>query len=191
MRTATSTLRTEHEAILSMLDATAETARRVNRDEPVHLEILEGLLEFFKVFADRCHHGKEEELLFPALERKGMPQTGGPIGVMLFEHEQGRALIRRMSQAAAEIAGGNPAAAKSWAAAAHEYTALLRAHIDKENNILFVMAERILSDDEQTGLAEAFEKLEVEKMGEGTHERLHGLMNKLRAEIFPSAEAPR
>lgn len=189
MRTATSTLRTEHEAIISMLDATEEAARRVDRDEPVRPEILEGLLEFFRVFADRCHHGKEEELLFPALERKGMPRTGGPIGVMLFEHEQGRALIRRMSQAVAEIAGGNPAAAKSWAAAAREYTALLRAHIDKENNILFVMAERIFSDDEQTGLAEAFEKLEVEKMGVGTHERLHGLMNKLRAEIFPSANA--
>jgi hemerythrin-like domain-containing protein len=189
MRTATSTLRTEHEAIISMLDATEEAARRVDRDEPVRPEILEELLEFFRVFADRCHHGKEEELLFPALERKGMPRTGGPIGVMLFEHEQGRALIRRMSQAVAEIAGGNPAAAKSWAAAAREYTALLRAHIDKENNILFVMAERVFSDDEQTGLAEAFEKLEVEKMGEGTHERLHGLMNKLRAEIFPSANA--
>jgi hemerythrin-like domain-containing protein len=191
MKTATSMLRTEHQAIVSMLDATEEAARRVDRDEPVRPETLEGLLEFLRVFADRCHHGKEEELLFPALERKGMPRTGGPIGVMLFEHEQGRALIRRMSQAVAEIAAGSVTAAKSWAAAAREYTALLRAHIDKENNILFVMAERIFSNDEQTELAEAFEKLEVEKMGEGTHERLHGLMNQLRAEIFPSANAAR
>lgn len=184
MNTATSILRKEHEAILKMLDATEETARRAEQGKPVRAEILDGLLEFFKVFADQCHHGKEEGLLFPALEGKGMPRQNGPVGVMLFEHERGRELIRRMSQAAGELASGDHSAAARWASAAHDYASLLRAHIAKENNILFVMAERLLSDTEQAELAEAFDRHEEKQMGVGTHERLHDTMNKLQEEIF-------
>ena len=146
---ATGTLRTEHEAILRMLDATEEVANQIERGSPVAAETLSGLLEFLRLFADRCHHGKEEDLLFPLLEQKGMPREGGPIGVMLLEHEQGRALIRRMATAGEAFAGGDADSAGAWAAAARDYAALLRVHIDKENNILFMMAERILTDAEQ------------------------------------------
>ena len=62
----------------------------------------------------------------------------------------------------------------------------MRAHIGKENNILFQIAEQLLTPDEQTTLAEQFEKIEVEKMGAGTHERLHAKMDKLLAEVFPA-----
>jgi hemerythrin-like domain-containing protein len=186
---ATSTLRMEHEAILRMLAAIEETARRIEGGQGVAAETLSGLLEFLRVFADRCHHGKEEDLLFPMLEQKGMPRNGGPVGVMLYEHEQGRAFIRRMVDALNAYSSGTGAAAGQWAEAAHGYVLLLRGHIDKENQILFTMAERLLTDVEQDQLAVEFERLEIEKMGEGTHERLHALMDKLLAEIFPAAKA--
>lgn len=188
MYAATATLRHEHEAILRMLDATEEVATRLHKGTPVAPETLSGLLEFFKLFADRCHHGKEEDLLFPLLQQKGLPGQGGPIGVMLHEHTLGRSLIREMSEAS-DGYGTNPDAGLRWADAAVDYARLLRAHIDKENHILFVMAERILSDDEQQELSEAFERIEIEKMGEGTHERLHQQMDRLLKEIFAETHA--
>ena len=191
MKTATETLRKEHDAILRMLDASDEVANRLQRDEQVAPEVLGGLLEFFQLFADRCHHGKEEDLLFPLLEKKGLPRSGGPLAVMLHEHTLGRALVRQMAQATQEFAAGQPVAGRRWAEAAREYGGLLRAHIQKENNILFVMAERMLSDEEQTGLTEAFEKVEDEKMGPGTHERLHGVMAHILSEVFSEASASR
>ena len=191
MKTATSTLRSEHEAILKMLDAMEETALRAEAGQSVSPATLAGLLEFFKVFADQCHHGKEEQLLFPLLERKGLPRQGGPLGVMLHEHDQGRELIREMSVATASHATGDPAAASRWAAAARAYSYLLRSHIAKENDVLFVMAERLLSDNEQAGLANDFERLEVERMGAGTHERLHASMKVLLDEIFSEAGVAR
>jgi hemerythrin-like domain-containing protein len=142
-------------------------------------------LEFFKLFADKCHHGKEEDLLFPLLERKGLPRDGGPIGVMLGEHEQGRALIRQMSDAAEAYAKDAAGAGRRWAQAARGYTSLLHSHIDKENNVLFMMAERMLSAEEQRDLAKSFEKVDVEKMGGGTHERLHAVMDDLVKEFPP------
>jgi hemerythrin-like domain-containing protein len=183
MNNATETLRSEHDAILRMLDAAEQTARRIKAGAAVSPDTLAGLLEFFKVFADRCHHGKEEDLLFPLLESKGLPNAGGPIGVMLAEHTQGRELIRRMTEAAGRYRAGDRAAANDWASAAGDYAVLLRAHIQKENHVLFVMAERLLTREEQERLSADFEKLEIEKMGAGTHARLHRLMEELSAEI--------
>lgn len=187
MNAATTILRKEHDAILRMLDVTEEVARQLDARRPVAPERLFELLEFFRLFADRCHHGKEEDLLFPLLERKGLPRAGGPVGVMLHEHEEGRALVRRMSEAAEAFRGGAAGAGGHWGAAARSYSALLRDHIAKENNVLFVMAENLMTPAEQEELAAAFEKAEEEKIGPGTHQRLHALMDKLTAEILHAA----
>jgi hemerythrin-like domain-containing protein len=184
MTTATSILRDEHKAILKMIDTAEEAAGRLKKNVAVAPEILSGLLEFFHIFADHCHHGKEEDCLFPLLEQKGLPREGGPIGVMLHEHGQGRELIRIMGETACQFAGGQKEAGQRWAEAALAYAALLRNHISKENDILFIMADGILSEADQAKAVEAFEKIETEKLGEGTHERLHALMDKLYHEVF-------
>jgi len=184
MDNATEVLRKEHKGILKMLDVTEEVARRLDAGQQVAPEKLASLLEFFRLFADRCHHGKEEDLLFPLLQEKGMPRAGGPIGVMLAEHDQGRSLVKQMAEVSEAYKSGATGAGSRWAEAARGYCTLLRGHIDKENDVLFVMAERMLSSAEQGKLAEGFEKIEVEKMGAGTHERLHAMMDKMVAEFL-------
>jgi len=180
---ATEILRKEHDSILKMLDALDHTSQQMLAGNLVQRSTLQGLLEFFQLFADRCHHGKEEDLLFPLLERRGIPRDGGPIGVMLHEHNHGRELIREMEVAAAEFEQEPEAAGRRWAQSAGAYSQLLRDHILKENNILFLMAEQILTPDEQTSLAVDFDKAEIEKMGAGTHDRLCARMALLLAEI--------
>jgi hemerythrin-like domain-containing protein len=189
MDTATNVLRNEHKAILRMLEATEETAKRIRHGDNIAPAILSGLLEFLRTFADRCHHGKEEDCLFPLLEQRGLPRGGGPVDVMLHEHEQGRELIRSMTAASEAYAAGRKDAALQWGEAAAKYAVLLRNHIDKENNVLFVMADRLLSESDQKSLVEAFEGIETDKLGAGTHERLHKLMDRLHAEIFASESA--
>jgi len=185
VKTATDILRQEHEAILRMLDVSAAAADRLTAGAKVEPEILAQLLEFFRLFADRCHHGKEEDLLFPLLERKGLLRAGGPIGVMMDEHTQGRAQMERMTAAAEAYGKGDGMAGKRWAEAMRRYATLLRQHIDKENHILFVLADRLLSPGEQAEMVAAFERTEVDKMGAGTHERLHALMDRLSATLLP------
>lgn len=186
---ATKVLRNEHEFILKVLDATDEVARRLKAGTPVTPETLDGLLEFFRLFADRCHHGKEEDLLFPLLENKGVPRDGGPVGVMLAEHDEGRALIRNMGDTARQYPTAPAEAGPRWAADAAAYSMLLRQHIGKENDILFVIAERLLTPDEQAKLGEDFERIELEKMGAGTHARLHAQMEQLLQQISKSKAA--
>jgi hemerythrin-like domain-containing protein len=184
MNNATGILRKEHDAILRMLEVTEEVARRLDSGASVPPTTLRQLHEFFRVFADTCHHGKEENLLFPALEKKGMPREGGPIGVMLTEHDQGRAFIKQMVEASQAYSQNAKDAGLRWSKAARGYSELLRNHIAKENEVLFVMAERMLSPTDQEKLADEFEKVEIEKIGAGTHERLHGLIGEIVREFL-------
>jgi hemerythrin-like domain-containing protein len=55
---------------------------------------------------------------------------------------------------------------------------MLRAHIDKENSILYPIADRVFTAEDQQELMEAFDRVEAEEMGEGTHERYHQLAHE-------------
>ena len=156
MYEATGVLRNEHEVILRVLGATEATANAIEAGSNVSAQYLQDTVEFLSLYADRQHHGKEEDLLFPELEEKGLPRNGGPVGMMLMEHRFGPSHIARMAAAATASASGDRAAAATWADAALDYVALLREHIAKENQILFAMAERILSADDQARLSVEF-----------------------------------
>jgi len=179
MHDATKILRQEHEVILRILDVTEKNAQALEAGAEVPAEVLSNTIEFLRLYADRQHHGKEEDLLFPEMEKKGMPREGGPIGMMLIEHKFGRGHIARMAEAAEAYQSGDREAAAQWADAALDYVALLREHIAKENNILFVMAERMLSPDDQQRLAAEFDGVDKNKMGEGEGDRLLRLADSL------------
>jgi hemerythrin-like domain-containing protein len=173
--TATKQLRDEHEGILRML----EIIDRMVEQPQLAVERFEQALEFLKVFADRCHHGKEEDLLFPLLETKGIPRDNGPIGVMLSEHQAGRGFIKGMSDGLEQYKVGNSDVLSVIRENAHGYTNLLRNHIVKENDILFMMAERVLSEQEQQELATKFDGIETERIGIGRHEKFHQLLDEM------------
>ncbi len=174
----------EHRVIEHGLAVLEVIAERLERGEIVPKEKVEALLEFFRVFADQCHHGKEEGMLFPELEGRGIPKEGGPIGVMLYEHEEGRQLQDQMRQALADLS--DDANRQQFVAAARNYIALLRQHIWKEDNVLFKMAEQVLTETDDQRLAEEFERYEREEIGEGVHDRFHHLIHELEAEFITS-----
>ncbi len=177
---ATDVLREEHEGIRLMLKILGEVCGRLGAGSHVELVHLEGMMEFFKVFVDRCHHGKEEDLLFPSMQEQGVVREGGPIGVMLMEHDQGRGYVRRMSDALSSHKAGEEGAVEAFIQSSRGYAALLDVHIEKENNVLFPMADMRLSTAKQNDLIQAFERLEVERIGPGKHEELHKLLERLK-----------
>lgn len=178
--TPTDELKEEHRGILLMLKILEKVCAKLEAKEKVYPDHLERIVEFFRVFADKCHHGKEEDLLFPEMEKSGIPKERGPIGVMLMEHDQGRAFVRGMGEAAARYKKGESTASAEFSKNARDYIALLTQHINKENNILFPMGDRAISREKQGELVEAFETLEREKIGAGTHEEFHKLLHHLQ-----------
>ena len=179
MGIAVEQLKKEHEAIEAMLKILEAVLKRLEAGEKTEPEHLGEIVDFFRGFADKCHHGKEEEIFFPALEMAGVPKEGGPIGVMLKEHDQMRAHMRGLAEAVSGYQAGKPEAREEMMRHASAYTAMLRKHIEKENQVLFKMAEAHLSPEEEKELAERFEVMETEKIGVGTHEKLHAVLERL------------
>jgi hemerythrin-like domain-containing protein len=169
----------EHDIILLVLKGAERGAGSLAATLDADPDWLDTIVDFVRNFADRCHQSKEERHLFPRLQERGIPAEGGPIGVMLYEHEQGRAFIRAVAAAAEGARDRDTAALETAAQNLLGYVELLRSHIAKENGVLFPMADQALSDDDQRELAEAFERVEAEEMGEGVHERYHQLAHRL------------
>ncbi|MFN0059761.1 MAG: hemerythrin domain-containing protein [Planctomycetota bacterium] len=153
---AMETLYREHRiisAVVACLDAATTAATKRGT---VDAKSFRQCIEFFRGFADACHHQKEEVALFPLLEERGIPRDGGPIGVMLHEHDLGRGYLQAMDQNLAGAERREADACQRLFAAARGYSHLLTEHIDKENEVLFPMADQILSAADQTRLAAEF-----------------------------------
>lgn len=156
------------EKVLAVLQKETEDLAR-GQGNP---DLVKQALDFFGVFTDRCHHHKEEDVLFPLLEKRGIPGRGGPVGVMLQEHEQGRKYMADM-----RLALDN----KDWdklAATARSYVDLLKGHIWKEDDVLYPAGRKVLSAQDAQELVEQFAKVE-EQVGEGVHERYSALAAEL------------
>ncbi|MBC7360504.1 MAG: hemerythrin domain-containing protein [Desulfacinum sp.] len=177
-------LKGEHRGIERMLDILKVLSERIGRGANVPPGDLDGVLEFLKVFVDRCHHGKEEDYLFPALEAAGVTREGGPIGVMLAEHEQGRTLVAKLEEAAARLRARDFEAHSRVKEIANQYGELLRNHIRKEEDVLFRMAQSHVAPLQDNDLYQAFELLERERIGPGRHAAFHDLMERLEKEYL-------
>jgi len=176
----TGILKEEHQLVLLMLKIMEAVCKKLEQNQAVKTEDLDAIIDFIRGFADKCHHAKEEKLLFPALEKAGMPQNDGPIAVMLREHALGRGFAESMEEAIGSMKNGNASAAGTFVEKARGYIQLLWNHIDKEDHVLFMMADRRLSPAAQKELLEGFDRVEREETGEGVHEKYHALLHRMR-----------
>ncbi|MEW5805779.1 MAG: hemerythrin domain-containing protein [Acidobacteriota bacterium] len=174
----------EHDVIERMLKVVRTAAERLEEGDGLPAEAFLHMVDFIQNFADRCHHAKEENILFKLMEKRGFSLSNGPIGVMLQEHEEGRRFTRNMKTAALSLQEGDHLAKREIINNAHGYVDLLSQHIFKENNILYPMANHAFTPEDQQYLAKEFERVETEAMGEGVHEKYHHLVLELEKRLM-------
>lgn len=151
----TEILRDEHRLILQVVEALAGIIDAEPDDDAVAK--VADCVTFFRLFTDACHHGKEEDLLFGSLVDQGLPRREGPIAVMLQEHEMGRSLVRSMADGLDRMRRGETAAWSDVAEAGRSYVELLRQHINKEDHVLFNMADGLVPESECQRLCHAYD----------------------------------
>jgi hemerythrin-like domain-containing protein len=179
----TEVLMQEHRVIEQVILCLEEIAIRCEVGQPLDVDSAQQAIDFFRMFADHCHHGKEEDLLFPLMEQKGFSRAGGPTGVMLYEHEAGRRHVRAMSDALERVAAGNITAKGAFIEHARCFAELLRQHIFKEDHCLFPMADRALSELDQQDLSRSFAEVEQQDLGTEMHAKYVAIADRL-AERF-------
>lgn len=178
----------EHALIVRMLNVLREMGGRLQSGKRPDAADLDAALDFISTFADHSHHGKEEDLLFPAMERAGFPRESGPVGVMLMEHRQGREFVSALRLAVSDLKAGLPAAAGDAARAIAGYANLLEHHILKENNVLYPMAMSALPEEAWANLAQSFARVEEERLGPTKRAAYEALVARLEL-AYPAPSA--
>ncbi|MFA7384455.1 MAG: PAS domain-containing protein [Desulfurivibrionaceae bacterium] len=141
------------EQLLTLQDGTQDTVR------------LQRAIDFLLEFGDKIHNKKEEEYLFPLMEQRGIPRQGGPLGVMLMEHEAERKLLATMLM---KVGGLDKAAVHErikFRDEGLEYLAIRAEHIWKENDVLYPMARRVFQDSDNAKLIDCFVRINTETYG--------------------------
>ncbi len=167
----------EHRVIERMLGVVSSACDRIDAGKEVDRELFVGAADFFKNFADKCHHSKEEKLLFERMQARGVSGEVGPIAVMLREHQDGRAHVKKIT----ELSGHKltKKTMEELTRASRSYVDLLSKHIQKEDNILYPLANQILTEEDQEELERGFEEVEQKVMGPGVHEKYHQMIEEL------------
>lgn len=169
--TAVEILVDEHQLIKKVLDWGEREIARITQGVAPDAGKLIQAVDFIRNFADRCHHAKEEGLLFARLNDRGLPRQGGPIAAMLYEHDKGRAYVAAVAAALEGAGRGESGSLEALRQNLGAYISLLRAHIDKEDHVLYPMAGRLLGPADQEWLLREFDRLEREETGAGVHDK--------------------
>lgn len=175
----TSVLKEEHQIILRVIAVLRSLVERSQSGNGFEVEPLGQCVAFFRHFADGCHHAKEEDLLFPKLEARGVPRQGGPIGCMLEEHRLARGFTKDMGDALEAYARNEEDAVDRFHVAAKQYGDLLTNHIFKEENVLFMMGDNVMTDDDQQTLRTCFAEVGCRSFGGSSREELKRMADDL------------
>jgi hemerythrin-like domain-containing protein len=156
------TLKHEHRVIEQGLRALEGICLRFSSGQQVPPEVLAQLLDFIQVFADRYHHGKEERILFPALQQQGLPREGSALGLILHQHEAERKMMADLMRDIEAYRAGIPDAYWPFVETSRQLIGTLTRHIEEEDQVLFKLAEEMLDETEKAALGAAFEQAEAE-----------------------------
>jgi hemerythrin-like domain-containing protein len=185
----TEILKDEHRIIEQVLQALEGIATLAGKESKLAREDAASAIDFIRNFADKLHHAKEEDLLFTEMEAVGFPREGGPIAVMLHEHDFGRGCVRKMADALDAAGSGDAGAIEIFCQNAGAFTGMLRAHIQKEDNILYPMADDAFDDATQAELLSAFAEAEAGLGGDAVRDKYIESAKQLQARYGAYAEA--
>lgn len=163
----------EHRVIEKILTVFVEAAENAEWHD------LELCIDFFRGFVDRCHHGKEEQFLLPALRDKGMGEEDELVASILDDHKAGRELIAAISNGLPGASQGKVGEKDKLVENVLAYGTLLTTHIGKEDNELFVRTANILDDEKRAALDEAYADFEHNTLGPDYHNQYHRLADDL------------
>ena len=170
----------EHENIRRMLKVARNLSYRVLTNGEYDIDDLPRIIDFIRNYADKHHHGKEEDILFVTMskELEKLAKSGAITG-MYIEHDNGRLYMTNLEKAVEELRKGNDQARLDVIANLICYTDLLDRHIEKENTAMYKFAENSLSDEAKKYVEEESKAIEDKATEDGVQDKYIGLLEEL------------
>jgi len=186
---ATDILVNEHRVITQMLNCLEKIIEQAAAMGRLEEEPAEEAIDFFRIYADRCHQRKEEAHLFPLMKARGFSANSGPLSVIQSEHELSRMRLDETDEAIEGASKGDVNALRSFVQHGQSYIRLVRAHMRKEDSHSFPLANRVLKELDQQDLLAKFEQVDAEERAVGTHEKYVALANRIADRVGVSQAA--
>jgi hemerythrin-like domain-containing protein len=169
----------EHRLIEKMLRVIAEEAGRIEKGGKVDPLFIDAAVDFVRVYADRTHHGKEEDILFKQLAQKGLSaEHSRAMADLVDEHRQARERVKLLVSARERYGNGDVGAVKEMIAIMEWLADFYPRHIRKEDADFFPATEEYFSKEELDSLLAAFHDFD----GKMIHEKYEALVKKLQAQ---------
>lgn len=156
----------EHELIERSMASLKQCLDAIELSVDVDVVQLGRAIDFLLQFGDKIHNAKEETCLFPLMGSRGIPVQGGPLGVMLQEHEAERVLLTRMQVSLPDFSKLSFAERLQFKEEGLEYLKVRADHIWKENDVLYPMGRKVLSDADNASLLAEFARINREAYGD-------------------------
>ncbi len=170
----------EHTNIRRMLKVVRNVCYRVMTNGEYDLEDFPRIIDFIRIYADKHHHGKEEDVLFETMNRslENIAKSGAITG-MYIEHDLGRLYMANLEKGLEKYKSGDDTARLDIIGNAIGYTDLLDRHIEKENTALYKLAERMLDDKNKSFVEEECNKVEEKATEQGIQTKYIELVEEL------------
>lgn len=168
----------EHRAMERIVRVIGVLADELTENRDIDDDILGDLCGFLRVYEHQCHHSKEESYLFPLLEEHGVPEEGCPIGSLRHEHQRAQVLIQKLANASAQYTTNIHAGHAPLLAVLRELAGFYPAHIWKEEYLLFPLARKVLSEQDDQRLLKEFSSVEADIFS-----RVHESYEQLATEL--------
>lgn len=185
-------LRREHVHVLRMLKVLEAIRPRLAQGESLPADDWESIVNFLRVFVDRCHHGKEERVLFPAVVHVADDRTRTLVEELLVEHVEGRQFVAALAAAvgAGPTLPGDQERQRGFDQAAADaaivgYVELIRTHVLSEEKQLFPFADATLAPEFQETLQGEYDHIQSELTGAGSHEAFEDTVTRLKERYLP------
>ena len=186
MQRAIDSLEQEHRTIEKIVRVIGVLADELEENRNIDTDTLRDLCQFLRIYGNQCHHGKEESYLFPMLESHGVPEAGCPLGALRHEHERSRDLTQELSQASAEYAANPNAGRSALSEVFRKIVQFYPAHIWKEEYLLFPLAKKVLSVQDDERLLKEFTSVESDIFS-NAHENYEQLATELEDRVVKAS----
>ena len=168
----------EHKVILKVVFGLHGLAGQIREGRTVDVSLLRETVEFMREFADKCHHAKEEDILFPALVEHGVPLHGCPLDALLHEHKEGRRLVGELEQAIDAFTPDRPETGNKLISVIEAIKEHYPNHIWKEDEMVFPMTGKLVPPSALRRIYDEFEEVEAQNPP-GIHERFHRFADRI------------
>ena len=171
----------EHRLIERMVGLISSELKRISETNKANVEFLIVAVDFFRTYADRTHHGKEESILFRELAKKQLSEEHKRIMDELIEgHAFGRKLVSKLADAMESYRRSGANAFEDIKACLEELIAFYPAHIEKEDKHFFYPCLEYLSKQEQDSMLQEFWEFDRKMI----HERYQRAVEEMGKRLF-------